>query len=76
MGSGAKIVQRELKGSLGFTTTWSWRGSPPNSGPQVGWCMTMTSQIVVCVLMDQSWQFWVRRVDSLGKTKNRLAAGQ
>lgn len=26
--------------------------------------------------MDQSWQFWVRRVDSLGKTKNRLAAGQ
>lgn len=26
--------------------------------------------------MDQGGQIWVRRVDSLGKTKNRLAAGK
>lgn len=75
LGREAEIMERELKGSLGFAAMWPWRGHLPTLDLEQAGYMTMTSRIIVCVLMDQGRQIWVRRVEGLGKTKNRLAAG-
>lgn len=50
-------------------------GSPPHSGPQAS-MYDYDIPITVCALMGLGRQIWVRRVDSLRKTKNGLAAGQ
>lgn len=51
-------------------------GSPPHSGPQASMLYDYDIPITVRALMAPSRQIWVRRVDSLRKTKNGLAAGQ
>lgn len=51
-------------------------GSPPHSGPQASMSYDYDIPITVCALMGPGRQIWVRRVDSLRKTKNGLAAGQ
>lgn len=51
-------------------------GSPPHSGPQASMLYDYDIPITVCALMDPGRHVWVRRVGSLKKTKEGLAAGQ